>query len=407
MQIANIESVLIGVSPWLNKLEQHVGGIHEARTYVSLALTGFENRSYSPPLFIMAQGSGRSDHLRDRDVLMATAALKQSIPFDQFEQLRDAREIIRNEAAALAELSTNLDTRFCEAIDLIDACQGRVVVTGMGKAGLIGQKIVATLSSTGTPAQFLHPAEAVHGDLGGVTANDVVLAFSNSGETEEVSRLVPLIQQIGAPIIAITRNAENTLASGSTAVLEIGRLPEADNLGLAPSTTTTAMLAMGDALALIASRRKGFTAEQFGFFHPGGSLGRKLTPVNEVMRQGDDLRIAGTHETIRTTLQRLRSCGRRTGAILVTDQDDQLVGLFTDSDLAKLLEQHRDEQLDRPLSEVMTSDPTTIPADARLEDAVVLLTEKKISELPVIDHDGQPVGLIDITDVIGLMPAAS
>lgn len=338
---------------------------------------------------------------------MSTSALKQSIPFDQFEQLREAREIIRREATALTELSAKLDTRFCDAVDLIDKCSGRVVVTGMGKAGHIGQKVTATLSSTGTPAHFLHPAEAVHGDLGGVTSNDVVLAFSNSGETEEISRLVPLFQAIGAPLISITRNAENTLARGSTTVLELGRLPEADGLGLAPSTTTTAMLAMGDALALVASRRKGFTAEQFGFFHPGGSLGRRLTAVHEVMRPTADLRMAQQEETIRHTLQRQRSSGRRTGAVLVTDEDERLVGLFTDSDLTRLLEQHRDDQLDAPLSEVMTREPTTITADTRLEDAVVLLTDKKISELPVVDDDGRPVGLIDITDVIGLMPAAS
>ncbi len=338
---------------------------------------------------------------------MSSAALKQSIPFDQFEPLREAREIIRQEAAALTEMSTKLDTRFCDAVDLIYNCAGRVVVTGMGKAGLIGQKITATLSSTGTPAQFLHPAEAVHGDLGGVTANDVVLAFSNSGETEEISRLVPLFQRIGASVIAITRNAENTLARGSSTVLEIGRLPEADSLGLAPSTTTTAMLAMGDALALVASRRKGFTANQFGFFHPGGSLGRRLTPVHEVMRQKDELRIARDDETIRHTLQRQRSSGRRTGAVLVTNDEGLLVGLFTDSDLTRLLEQHRDEQLDRPLSEVMTSQPTTITSETLLEDAVTLLTQKKISELPVIGESGQPVGMIDITDVIGLLPAAS
>jgi arabinose-5-phosphate isomerase len=338
---------------------------------------------------------------------MSSAALKQSIPFDQFEQLREAREIIRREAAALTEMSSKLDTRFCDAVDLLCNCAGRVVVTGMGKAGSIGKKITATLSSTGTPAQFLHPAEAVHGDLGGVTANDVVLAFSNSGETEEISRLVPLFQRIGSPVIAITRNTENTLARGSTTVLEIGRLPEADNLGLAPSTTTTAMLAMGDALALVASRRNGFSADQFGFFHPGGSLGRRLTAVHEIMRQADELRVARDDETIRHTLQRQRSSGRRTGAVLVTDDEGLLVGLFTDSDLTRLLEQHRDEQLDRPLSEVMTRQPTTITSDTRLEDAVMLLTEKKISELPVIGEDGQPVGLIDITDVIGLLPVAS
>lgn len=338
---------------------------------------------------------------------MGSAALKQSIPYDHFEQLRAAREVILQEADALSGLAGRLDTRFCDAAELVQTCRNRIVVTGIGKAGLIGQKLVATFSSTGTQSTFLHPAEAVHGDLGGVDSGDVVLAISNSGETEEVTRLLPVIRQIGAKIVSITATAENTLARGSDVVLEIGRMKEAGDLRLAPSTTTTAMLAMGDALALVVSRLKGFTADDFGRFHPGGSLGRQLTPVPDVMRCGDELRLAEKNETVRETLQRLRSSGRRTGAVLVVDDEGMLVGLFTDSDLARLLEQHRDEQLDLPISDVMTADPTTITEEACLDEAVTLLTDRKISELPVVDEDGRPCGLIDITDVIGLAPKAA
>lgn len=335
---------------------------------------------------------------------MSSVALKQSIPFDHFEQLREAREIIRHEAEGLLALSTHLDTRFCEAVELLLECSGRAIVTGIGKAGIIGQKMTATLSSTGTRAMFLHPAEGVHGDLGCVSAEDVVLVFSNSGNTEEVCRILPIIRQLGAKLIAITASSENKLAQASDVVLEIGKHQEAGELSLAPSTTTTAMLAMADALALVVSQAKGFTARDFGTFHPGGSLGRQLTPIREVMRQGDDLRIASTNETVRGTLQRLQSNGRRTGAVLVTDEKGKLCGVFTDSDLARLLEQHRDEQLDSPVSEVMTTAPTTLQDDACLGDAVGLLTERKISELPIVDKADRPVGLIDITDVIGLAP---
>ncbi|NQV23452.1 MAG: KpsF/GutQ family sugar-phosphate isomerase [Rhodopirellula sp.] len=335
---------------------------------------------------------------------MSSVALKQSIPFDQFEQLREAREIIRHEADGLVTLSNHLDTRFCEAVDLLRECCGRAIVTGIGKAGIIGQKMTATLSSTGTRAMFLHPAEGVHGDLGCVCADDVVIAFSNSGETEEVCRILPIVRQIGAKIVAITGNSENRLAQAADVVLEIGRLREAGELCLAPSTTTTAMLAMGDALALVVSQAKGFTARDFGVFHPGGSLGRQLTPIREVMRHGSELRIASQDETVRGTLQRLRSSGRRTGAILVANEKGVLCGVFTDSDLARLLEQHRDEQLDAPVSEVMTTNPTTLRDNSSLGDAVTMLTERKISELPIVDSAGRPVGLIDITDVIGLTP---
>lgn len=335
---------------------------------------------------------------------MSSASLKVAIPYGQFDQLREAQEIIRAEADALRQLSASLNRDFCAAADLVFECPGRVIVTGIGKAGLIGQKIAATLSSTGTRAHFLHPAEAVHGDLGSVGEEDVVIAVSNSGETEEIVRLLPIIRQLKASLIAITSQDNCTLGRRADAVLAIGKLREAGELGLAPSTSTTAMLAMGDALALVVSRRKSFTASDFSVFHPGGSLGRQLTPIRDVMRQGDDLRVAGGSETIRSVLQRLRSNGRRSGAVLITAPDETLAGIFTDSDLARLLEQHRDEQLDRPISEVMTVNPATLDVDACLSDAVLALTEKKISELPVVDDQQHPVGLIDITDVIGLAP---
>ena len=340
----------------------------------------------------------------DRDVSMSTVPLRIAVPFNQFDQLREARSIIRQEAESLLELSSRLDSRFCEAADLLCDCEGRILVTGIGKAGLIGQKIAATLSSTGTRAHFLHPAEAVHGDLGCVHESDVVIAISNSGETEEVCRLLPLMRHLNAMVIAITAESSSTLARSASVVIELGRMHEAGELGLAPSTSTTAMLAMGDALALVVSRMKEFTPTQFGVFHPGGSLGRMLTPISDVMRQGEELRLAVGSETVRETLQRLRSSDRRSGAILVVDADGRLEGIFTDSDLARLLEQHRDEQLDRPLAEVMTRDPSTIQRDACLNDAVLQLTDRKISELPVVDDEQHPIGLIDITDVIGLAP---
>jgi arabinose-5-phosphate isomerase len=335
---------------------------------------------------------------------MSSASLKVAIPYGQFDQLREAREIIRTEADALRQLSSSLGTTFCHAADLVFECSGRVLITGIGKAGLIGQKIAATLSSTGTRAHFLHPAEAVHGDLGSVSDEDVIIAISNSGETEEIVRLLPIIRQLGASLIAMTARENSTLGARANVVLELGELREAGELGLAPSTSTTAMLAMGDALALVVSRRKSFSSSQFSVFHPGGSLGRQLTPIRDIMRHGDELRIAKEQETIRTVLQRLRSTGRRSGATLIIDDEDVLSGIFTDSDLAKLLEQHRDHQLDRPIAEVMTRNPATLDADACLNDAVIVLTEKKISELPVVDEACRPVGLIDITDVIGLAP---
>jgi arabinose-5-phosphate isomerase len=326
------------------------------------------------------------------------------ISFDEFEQLREARDILRHEADALAELSRGLNGNFTAAVRLIVDCRGAVVVTGMGKAGLIGRKITATLSSTGTRALFLHPAEAVHGDLGSVREDDVVLALSNSGESEELCRLLPILRRIGVRLIAVTSRESSTLGAAADVTVSLGRLVEAGHFGLAPTTSTTAMLALGDALALVASRARGFSRQQFALCHPAGALGRKLQTVGEVMRQAEQLRIAPQTATIREVFVGRRKPGRRTGAVMLVDDAGLLTGLFTDSDLVRLLEGRRESQLDQPIADVMTAGPKRITADAPLADAISLLSQFRISELPVIDELGRPVGLIDITDLIALMP---
>lgn len=326
------------------------------------------------------------------------------IPFSELEQLREGREIIRQESETLAALSRRLDASFCAAANLLEQCAGSVVVTGMGKAGIIGRKIVATLCSTGTRAVFLHPAEAVHGDLGGVRGDDVVLALSNSGETEEIRRLLPLFRRAGTPIVALTSKETSTLGREADVTVSLGTIREAGQFDLAPTSSTTAMLALGDALALIVSRAKGFTRQQFAQFHPAGNLGRRLQCVREIMRHGEQLRIAPRAATIREVFLSARKPGRRTGAVMVVENDGRLAGLFTDSDLARLLENRRENQVDRPIAEVMTANPFTIDAAAPLSDAIEILSRHRISELPVVDVAGKPIGLIDITDVIGLMP---
>jgi len=320
------------------------------------------------------------------------------------EQLRTGREIIRAEAHALLRVSESLDGAFCDAVELIADCRGSVIVTGMGKAGLIGRKLAATLSSTGTRAFLLHPAEAVHGDLGCIHPDDVVLALSHSGETEEVCRLLPILNELDVPIIALTGDQRSTLGRDADVVLSIGRQREADPHGLAPTVSTSVMLAVGDALAIVLSQKRAFTPQQFARFHPGGSLGQQLRTVREAMRGLDQLRIAEETDSIREVFSRVNDSGRRTGAVMLVDEAGRLSGLFTDSDLAKLFTQYQNPPLDLPIAEVMTRAPITISPEAHLNEIVELLTDRKLSELPVINEQQEPIGLIDITDLIGLMP---
>jgi arabinose-5-phosphate isomerase len=335
---------------------------------------------------------------------MSSLPSPEFIPCSEVDQLREARDILRQAAQAITDVSRRLDTCFCEAVQLLLETTGAVVVTGVGKAGLVGRKLAATLSSTGTRAIFLHPAEAAHGDLGYVRADDVVLALSNSGESEEVCRLLPLLARVGTPIVAMTSRRTSTLGRAAAVVLELGPVREAGQFALAPTTSTTAMLALGDALALVVSRARGFTRTQFSQFHPAGSLGRQLQSVSDLMRKEDQLRIAPETATIREVFVNMRRPGRRTGAVMLVDADGRLSGLFTDSDLVRLLENRRESEIDCPIAGAMTVSPKTISPEAPLADAINILSQYHISELPVIDSTGRPAGLIDITDLIGLMP---
>jgi len=321
-----------------------------------------------------------------------------------FEQLRLAREIVRTEGQTLLALADRLGEEFCHAVALLAATKGSVIVSGMGKAGLIGQKIAATFASTGTRSHFLHPAEAIHGDLGRVHADDAVLMLSFSGQTEEVVRILPALRELGVAMIAVTGQRESAVARQAVIRLDLGAIREACPLGLAPTASTAAMLALGDALALVLSRMRGFTSHDFARFHPGGSLGRKLARVEDVMRPLDQCRVARSTQTLRETLVAQSRPGRRTGAIMVVDLAGLLAGVFTDSDLARLLEANRDGAIDGPIADVMTRSPTTITSGELLSVACELLSRRKISELPVVDQAGRPLGLIDITDVVGLTP---
>jgi len=323
---------------------------------------------------------------------------------DSRAQIDMGRTILCREAQTLQALAGGLGEEFCRAVGILMKCDGCVLVTGMGKAGLIGQKIMATLASTGTPSHFVHPSEALHGDLGRFRQGDCAIVLSNSGATNEIVRLLPSLQAMDVPVIGVTSNAASPLARQATVTLELGATDEACSLGLAPSTSTTAMLALGDALALVTSRMRGFTREDFARFHPGGSLGVQLAKATEYMRPLGECCVAADSMSLRDIYAGSQRPPRRSGAILLTGSQGQLTGVFTDSDLARLFERKQDTAIDRPIREVMTARPITVAADALLVDAIKTLVSRKISELPVVDRAERPVGLIDITDVLGLLP---
>ena len=324
------------------------------------------------------------------------------VPLTSEEQLRAGREILRLEAVGIYDLSNRLDQSFCEVIERLMGCRGSVIVTGMGKAGLIGQKIAATMASIGTRAHFLHPAEAFHGDLGRIHPDDAVVMLTQSGETAEVVQLLPSLREFGVLLVAITATRGSTVGRAANVVIELGELEEAGSLGLAPSTSTTAMLAVGDALALVLAKMRNFQADDFARFHPGGALGKKLSRVDDVMRPLKECRTARDDQTVREVICACSRPGRRTGAIMLTDASGRLTGLFTDSDLARLFERREEATLDKPVREAMSGQPTTVRTGTRVRDAVALLAKRKFSELPVVDKAGRPIGLVDVTDVVGI-----
>ena len=308
------------------------------------------------------------------------------------------REVIEVEIRALQGVVSRLGGSFVAAVDAIFNCKGRVVVTGMGKAGLVGQKISATLASTGTPSYSLHPVEAVHGDLGRIVGDDVVLALSNSGETEVVG-LLPAVKRIGARIVAITGNAQSALGQHADVVLDMGHIAEACPLGLAPSASTTAMLAVGDALALAVARRRKLDKEQFALYHPGGELGRKLLKVEEVMRGLDLCVCVRADATVTDALERVDRVPGRAGAACVIDETGRLLGIFTDGDLRRRV--RRDAAfLKGPMSAVMTRDPKAIRLGSLAQEAANTLKTHRIDELPVVDESGRLRGIIDVQDLL-------
>jgi len=312
--------------------------------------------------------------------------------------LRRGREVLETEASAIRDLKSRINGNFKQAINLILKTKGRVVVSGMGKTGIIAQKFSATLASTGTPSLFLHTAEAIHGDLGKVTSSDVVVILSNSGSTEEMRKLLPLLKKIGCKVIALTGNTKSILGKYSDVVLDVSVRKEACPLGLAPTASTTASLAMSDALAVCLLELKGFKEKDFAFFHPGGALGRRLLlTVADIMRTGKDNPIVKEREKVSEVL--LKITQSRAGSATVVDKFGKLTGIFTDGDLRRNLKTDARMPL-RNISEVMTKNPSVITEDMLAAEAMRIMQDRRIDELPVIDKKRRPVGLLDVQDLL-------
>lgn len=315
--------------------------------------------------------------------------------------LEKAKETLKIEAASILELLPRVDEYFQAALEMILHCKGRIIVTGMGKSGIIGRKIAATLASTGTPAFYLHPAEGIHGDLGMVTQNDVILALSNSGETGEVLNILPSLRRIGAHIISMVGNPDSTLAKNSDIVLNVGVQKEACPLGLAPTSSTTAALAFGDALAMELLSARHFTPNQFAIFHPGGSLGRKLLlTVADIMHKEQENPMVPADMSVKDALFVITDKG--VGAVSVVDDQHHLLGLVTDGDIRRGLARSLDF-LNRPVAEMMTAHPTTIAPNKLAAEALHIMEANKprpITVLPVVDEEHRVVGLVHITDLV-------
>ncbi len=317
-------------------------------------------------------------------------------------RIERAREVIECEAAAVRQVAERLGPSFLQALDLVLARRGRVVTAGMGKAGFIAQKVSATFASTGTPSIFLHPAEAIHGDLGRVDREDLLLAFSKSGETQELLVMLPHVKAVGVPLVAITQDRGSTLGRHADLVLELGRIDEAGPHGLAPSASTTAMLALGDALALVVQEGRRFGPEEFARFHPGGDLGRRLMKVGELMRTGARNPSVRLGATVLQAIEIMTRTPGRPGATSVVDPAGKLVGMFTDGDLRRLIERGLANPRERLIDDAMTKNPRRIGPDTFAFEALALLHQFEIDQLPVVDAEDRLLGLLDVQDLLTL-----
>lgn len=312
--------------------------------------------------------------------------------------LEHAKKVLRIESDAIAELIGRLDERFVQAVELLHGCRGRVVLTGMGKSGFIAQKIAATFASTGTPALYLHPAEGVHGDLGMVVRGDVVLAISNSGETDEIIELLPFFKRLGVKLISLVGNLNSTLAKQSDVCLDVSVKEEACPMGLAPTASTTAALAMGDALAIALLEKRGFEKDDFAIFHPGGVLGRRLLlSVGDLMHTGAEVPRIPQDALMKDAI--LEISGKRLGVTSVVDSEGRLSGIITDGDLRRALEKYKD-LLNRRVHECMTKNPKIIDKDELAATAVQVMERYSITSLLIIDGERRPVGIIHLHDLL-------
>lgn len=318
--------------------------------------------------------------------------------------LEFARQVLEIEATTVRSLLPLLDERFERAVGLILECRGAVLTSGIGKAGHVARKLSASFSSTGTPSHFLNPAEALHGDLGAVRQGDLVLILSHSGESDEILRMLSVLKKLGHPIVAITSTESSALGKFSDVVLRLGKIEEACPLGLAPSASTTAMTALGDALFLSVMKARRFTADDFALYHPGGQLGRKLIRVSEAMtfRFGDNLPVASDRLTVGQVLHEVSSIKRRSGAVILVDEMGIVSGIFSDGDLRRAITDDDGSALRQPIREVMTRKPKCVAGDQLASEAMALMRKYRIDELPVVDHQGKPIGLIDIQDLVVL-----
>lgn len=307
------------------------------------------------------------------------------------------RMVLATEARALSGL--RLEASFATAVEWIRACKGQVVVTGIGKPGFVAQKISATLASTGTPSIYLHPAEAAHGDLGRLARSDVLLALSNSGESEEILRLLPAVRSIGARIVAVTRDRVNPLARAADLTIAIGPVDEACPMGLAPTTSTAVLLAVGDALAMTVLNDRPFDRDAYALYHPGGKLGRGLMKVRDLMRQGEANPLVREAATLAEVVAVMTRTPGRPGAATVVDRRGKLVGVFTDGDLRRLVERQRVD-FGASIAAMMTRNPRTVRPEERVVEGARVLREARIDQVPVVDAAGHPVGLLDVQDLL-------
>jgi arabinose-5-phosphate isomerase len=311
--------------------------------------------------------------------------------------LDTARRVLEIEAKAIEELAERLDQSFLRAVDLLFACRGRVVVAGMGKSGIIGQKISATLSSTGTPSFFLHPAEALHGDLGRLVRNDVLLALSYSGETEELLRLLDTVKRLAIPLITLTGNRSSTLAQASEVTIDVGIHREACPLGLAPTASTTAMLAMGDALAMALLNKRGFSEDDYAALHPGGGLGNRLRRIESVMHTGEQIPRVRRDAPMPEVIFEMSRKGL--GHTAVVDEDGRAVGIISDGDLRRFLQRAGNRALDFTASDCMTLNPVSISRKELATQALNLMEARRITSLLVVDPDGKLEGVVHLHDL--------